>query len=198
MIESLTGKITKKDPTHIIIDVNGIGYGVNVSLRTSAKLPALENQITVSTFLNVKEDILELYGFQDNLERNLFLKLISVSGIGPKVALRMLSMVNPHDLINIISEGNVAGLTSLKGIGKKTAEVMIATLRTPLANFILAGDSQSKISSMQNEQESDAVMALIALGVKEKSAVTAVEKALKQLGKNPESPELISTALNMV
>lgn len=198
MIEFLTGKVLKKEPTHIVLDVNGVGYGIHVSLRTSERIPDPGKQISLRTYLNVKEDILELYGFEDGSERTLFLKLISVSGIGPKVALRMLSVVGPGDLIKIISEGDVNGLTSLKGIGKKTAEVMIATLRTPLSKLILSGDSPGLSSTLQNEQQSDAVLALIALGVKEKQAITAVEKALKQLGTNPESQELVSIALKLV
>ncbi len=198
MIESLQGKIISKSATHLVLDVGGVGYGVDVSLRTSAALEIGESTQRINTYLNVREDALELFGFIEESERQVFLKLISVSGIGPRVALRILSEVSPQELVDFIVNGQVQRLTSLKGIGKKTAEVMIASLKGPLSKLEWKTSAAGTSVPLANDNVSDAIQALMALGVKEKQAQMAVQKAVDKLGADSTSSELISTALKLV
>jgi len=195
MIEYLKGKLLKKEPTHLIIEVNGIGYGVEIAFRTSELIPKEGEKVELSTYLNVKENLMELYGFTSSNEKEVFLKLITVSGIGPRVALRILSEIEPEFLIAHILEGNVLKLTTLKGIGKKTAEVMIASLRNPLSKLKLSNSTPSKLPFGQSQQAQDAIKALIALGEKESAAQSAVEKALKNSGNDVTTSQLISESL---
>jgi Holliday junction DNA helicase RuvA len=198
MIEYLKGILIKKAPTHLVIDVNGVGYGVNVSLRTSDSMSDIGKPVELTTFLYVKEDIMELFGFSSNRERDVFFKLISVSGIGPKMGLRILSERSPDELISQIVEGNVTQLLALKGIGKKTAEVMIASLKAPLSKFKLQDSADTSGSSTSNKITDNAILALVALGVKEAAAQTSVKKAFDKLGKKVGTSQLIAEALKLV
>jgi Holliday junction DNA helicase RuvA len=198
MIESLKGTLLKREPTHLLIDVNGVGYGLDVSLRTSEQFSQQGDAIEISTFLYVKESIMELYGFSSEIEKQVFLKLISVSGIGPKIALRILSETTPEALIAQVLEGNVLKLTSLKGIGKKTAEVMIASLRTPFSKLSLVESGKIPAGFEWNKILSDAVRALIALGVKESTAQSSAESCMKKLGEQASTSQIISEALKSI
>ena len=198
MIEYLKGTLIKKEPTHLIIDVSGVGYGVNVSLRTSDSLDQEGIPVEISTLLYVKEDIMELYGFSSDIERKVFLKLISVSGIGPKIALRILSETSPEELVKGVVDGNVLQLTALKGIGKKTAEVMIASLRTPFSKLKLVESAKTHLPAEQNKMLEDAVLALIALGIKEGAAQSSAEKAFKNLAMEASTSQIITEALKLV
>ncbi|MFC1585942.1 Holliday junction branch migration protein RuvA, partial [Fibrobacterota bacterium] len=198
MIEHLKGTLIKKEPTHIIIDVNGVGYGVDVPLRASENLSQEGEPVEISTFLYVKEGIMELYGFSSDSEKEVFLKLITVSGIGPKIALRILSETSPERLVAQITDGNVLQLTSLKGIGKKTAEVMIASLRTPLAKIRISGAARTDAETKPDKALNDAVRALMALGVKEGPSQSAVEKAMEKLGGKTGTSRIITEALKLI
>jgi Holliday junction DNA helicase RuvA len=195
VIESISGIVKLKDPTHLLMDVNGIGFGMDISLKTSEKVPNQGEAAEISTYLHVKEGIMELYGFVDELEKAVFLKLISVSGIGPKIALRILSEITPESLIFQVLEGNVPALTGLKGIGKKTAEVMIASLRTPFSKLKVENQTPVKVGHTHSKVLSDAVRALVVLGVKENTAQKAVEKALQQQSGRSDTNKIISMAL---
>ena len=198
MIEALKGILKKKDPTHLLVDVNGVGYGVDVSLRTSDCCGQEGEPLELDTYLHVKEGIMELYGFASRNEREVFLKLITVSGIGPKIALRILSEISPESLIEQILGGKVHELTLLKGIGKKTAEVMIASLRTPLSKLRLAGEGMLMGISEKHKTIRDAVLALVALGVKETTAQSAAEKATASLGPQASTSQIITEAFRLI
>jgi Holliday junction DNA helicase RuvA len=180
--------------------------GVEVTLSTAERNRELGQTVRLLTWLHVKEEILELYGFADAMERSLFLKLIKVSGIGPRMALRLLSSTSPTRLGDMILNSDVRGLSSLKGIGKKTAEVMIASLRTSVGKMdwsdwgISEPGQESKGTPVTrgNPNLRDAVAALISLGVKDLQAQTAVEKALAKLGEDTQVSTLIAQALQEV
>ncbi len=198
MIEFLRGKMSAKTATRLVIEVGGgVGFGVDVSLRTAERVGNPGDAVEVLTYLHVREEALDLYGFADAAERALFLKLIGVSGVGPKLALRILSAVSPQKLADMILHGDVKALTSLKGVGKKTAEVLIASLRSGLSKLDLpavAGDAGHEASA-EGTTFRDAVMALVSLGVKDTAAQEAVRKASKKLGADAGTSALIAQAL---
>lgn len=198
MIEFLRGRISSKQPTRLIIDVGGVGMGVDVSLRAGEKAGNVGESAELLTYLHVREDALDLYGFADAAEKFMFLKLLSVSGIGPKLALRILSAVGPREMADHIRRGDVKGLTALKGVGKKTAEVLIATLRNSVEKMDLAPLEDSGGVPVENGPMRDAVMALITLGVKDMQAQEAVMKAAKKLGDKVDASRLIAQALQEV
>jgi Holliday junction DNA helicase RuvA len=200
MIEFLRGRLDQRQPTRLVIDVGGVGMGVDVSLRTAEKYPTVGETVRILTYLHVREESLDLYGFQDLAEKALFLKLLSVSGIGPRLALRILSAVPPQQLAQMILAGDIRGLTALKGIGKKTAEVMVASLRSSMAKLDLpaAGDGAPAPAEAGDEAVRDAVLALISLGVKDNAAQAAVQKAQSRLGPDAQTGQLIAQALQEV
>jgi Holliday junction DNA helicase RuvA len=200
MIEFLRGRLAQRQPARLVLDVGGVGMGVDVSLRTAEKFPREGESVEILTYLHVREESLDLYGFQDLAEKALFLKLLSVSGIGPRLALRILSAVSPQQLAQMILAGDVRGLTALKGIGKKTAEVMVASLRTSIAKLDLrpAGDGDAAATDARGEAARDAVLALVTLGVKDAAAQAAVQKAFERLGDKAQANQLIAQALQEV
>jgi holliday junction DNA helicase RuvA len=199
MIEFLRGKLAQKQATRLWVDVQGVGYGIDVTLRASEQAGSIGDTITLTTWLHVKEELLELYGFADELEKQVFLKLISVSGIGPRMALRMLSTSTPQRLAELVLHGDVKGLSAIKGIGKKTAEVLIASLRNAFSKMDLApAQSGSSPTSPENDAMRDAVLALISLGVKDTAAQLAVQQAVKKIGDKADTSRLIAQALQEV
>lgn len=199
MIEFLRGRLAHRQPARLVIDVGGVGFGVDVSLRTAEAFPKEGETVELLTYLHVKEEILELYGFQEEVERTLFHKLLGVSGIGPRLALRILSAMPPWQLARMITDGDIRGLTALKGIGKKTAEVMVASLRTSLAKLDLKAPSGTPSAAVPgSESARDAVLALVTLGVKDAAAQAAVQKALDRLGEKANTTQLITQALQEV
>lgn len=197
MIEFLRGRLASKTATRLVIEVGGgVGYGVDVSLRTAERAGNPGDQIEILTYLHVREEALDLYGFTEAAERALFLKLLGVSGVGPKLALRILSAVTPQKLADMILHGDVRSLTALKGVGKKTAEVLIASLRSGLSKLDLPqGEAGGAEASGEGTTFRDAVMALVSLGVKDAAAQEAVRKASKKLGADASTSALIAQAL---
>ena len=162
MIEYISGKLISKNQSLAVIDVNGLGYRVNITNNTLEKLPNPENLVKLLIFFHVYENGQELYGFFDEKERFLFTKLITISGIGPKTAINMLSVLPPEEFRNRLISGEVKLLTSLPGIGPKTAKRIIIELKDDL------GSSDSS-----------------ELGIKETSKVNDASSALKNLGFSP-------------
>jgi len=197
VIEFLRGKLSAKTATRLVIEIGGgVGFGVDVSLRTAERVGHPGDPVEILTYLHVREEALDLYGFSDAAERALFLKLIGVSGVGPKLALRILSAVSPQKLADMILHGDVRALTTLKGVGKKTAEVLIASLRSGLSKLDLPrGETSSADASDEGTTFRDAVMALVSLGVKDTAANEAVRKASKKLGADAGTSALIAQAL---
>ena len=169
MIERVKGLIEKKGSNSVILFVNGIGLEINMSVNALESLPAIGNEIQILTFLNVREDLLELYGFGNRLERQTFLLLISISGIGPKLALTILSGISTDNLKNSIIAGDVPSLTRIPGVGSKTAKRIIIELKE---KFIDTDRNQLGIAEEKQISNllSDVINALTALGYKEHHA----------------------------
>jgi len=164
MIESIKGILNKKEPTLVIIDVSGIRLGVNITLSTYEKLGEVDASIELLTYLNVREDIMELYGFIDNSERYLFKQLRSVNGIGPKSALNILSGTSPKTFKKNIINGDIGSLTSIPGIGAKTAKRIIIELKD---KFIKGGETVDlgfQLDSDEKDIIDDVVKVLLSLG----------------------------------
>jgi Holliday junction DNA helicase RuvA len=177
MIAFLNGKIAEKTPTYLVIECNGVGYQVNISLFTFGQLPGTEN-IKILTHLIVKEDAHVLYGFINELEKNLFIKLISVNGVGPNTARMILSSLNPEELQNAILSANLLVLKSIKGIGEKTAQRIILDLKDKVGK---SDSPQSSILSVvaHNKEREEALQALVTLGFAKNLAEKALDKASK-------------------
>ena len=144
MIAFLHGKLAGRTPTQAFIDVNGVGYAVSMSSTALSRLPEIGATVLVLTFLQVSEQGVALYGFLTEAERDLFLQLIGVSGIGPKVALAALGFFEPDDLIRAIATEDVKAVSRIPGVGKKTAQRMILELKGSLADFGAAGAATGK------------------------------------------------------
>jgi holliday junction DNA helicase RuvA len=182
VIASLRGNILEKHPNRIVVDVNGVGYEVFVPLSTFYGLGDAGSAIAVRIHTHVRDDALLLYGFATLLEQELFERLISVSGIGPKVALAVLSGIEPLDLIRAIERGDLARLTAIPGVGKKTAERIVLELKDrlprPQAVAIAAGEAASDDRIVRDE----VVSALVNLGYHRPLAEKAADAALKTIG----------------
>ena len=195
MISHLRGKLTQKSPTEIVIDVNGVGYVVSIPLSTFEKLGNTTDQVEILTYLHVREDAMQLYGFATEPERELFKLLISVSGIGPKMAQGILSGLNPADLREAILTGNIITLTSISGVGRKTAERIILELRTKLGKIDFIETAESP-TSVQLKARSEALVALMSLGYTRTSAEQALRTVIStSIRKDLPVEELIKQAL---
>lgn len=192
MIGYLTGKIIYKKPTQIILDVNGVGYLVNISINTFDKLPDENAVASIYTFLSVKEDALDLFGFVSLAEKEMFQLLISVNGIGPKSALSILSGISITDLREAIKTSQISRLLSIPGIGRKTAERLIIELRDKVESLASVSGGTTII---RNDTRSDAIAALLSLGYNQKIADKVTNDLLSE---NPSYSieELIKFALS--
>jgi len=189
MIEFIKGELFKKLQEEIIVNVNGIGYKIYISLNTYDSLPDIDENVSLDTYFNVSEHSHDLYGFSDILEKDLFIMLISVSGIGPKTAISLLSAVKPDDFKDRLIAGEVKMLTDLPGIGPKTAKRIIIELKD---KFIKSDKDDLPIEDTDNN--SDAYYALVNLGFKSNNVREIVSKVLKE---NPkiETEEIIKESL---
>lgn len=177
MIEYIRGEVAELTPTLAVIDCNGVGYGLNISLTTYSTL-TVGREARLYVHEAIREDAYVLYGFADHRERELFLLLISVSGVGPNTARMILSSLSPAELEQVIVGGNVATLKSVKGIGAKTAERIIVDLK----DKIKGGTSTLLISTAPQQQEvqDEAVAALVMLGFPQAASQKVVQKLLKE------------------
>jgi holliday junction DNA helicase RuvA len=175
MIAHLQGRMVEKTPTGVVIDCNGVGYDVNISLHTYSLLPDSEN-IKLYIFLQVKEDAHTLFGFMEKAERELFKLLLSVSGVGASTARTMLSSLEPKHIINSIASGDVGTIRSIKGIGDKTAQRIILDLKDKVLKLYDLGEVSV---SGYNTNRDEALSALEVLGFNKKLAEKAIEKIVK-------------------
>jgi len=200
MYHYLNGKIAEKTPTAVILDVNGIGYEVRVSLSTFSSLPNLGEAVKLFTHFVVREDAQLLYGFATEEEREAFRLLISISGIGPKLAITLLSGVTLQELKRAIQEKNIPVLTAISGIGQKTAERVMIELKDKIGKAeISTGQELIHDASVSDQMVEDSVSALVSLGYTKQKAKDAIQKTLKaMLGKKPSVEEIIRAALKHV
>ena len=190
MIAHLQGKLVEKNPTDVVIDCNGVGYLVNISLHTYSLLPTTEN-IRLFTFLQVKEDAHTLYGFVEKQERELFKLLISVSGIGANIARTMLSSLAPTQIIQAIASNDVVTIQGIKGIGAKTAQRVILDLKDKVLKVYSLDDVSS---APYNTNKDEALSALEVLGFNRKNAEKVMDKIIKD-SPNASVEDLIKQAL---
>tara|TARA_Y100000996_G_C22519565_1_gene641875 strand:+ start:338 stop:919 length:582 start_codon:yes stop_codon:yes gene_type:complete len=192
MIVHIEGKIIIKNPDSIIVDVNGLGYECSISNYTYNELPEVGSTVFLNTYLQISENSHSLYGFLNLEEKSLFVMLISINGIGPKKAMPILSSSVPNDIINRIVSGDVSMMSSLPGVGPKTAKRIIIELKDKLSDY------SASISDLEDTTIiNDALNALTVLGY----SGIAVKKAInKILAKNPdiETSELIKRTLNKI
>ncbi|MSP84554.1 MAG: Holliday junction branch migration protein RuvA [Flavobacteriaceae bacterium] len=180
MIAHLQGKLVEKTPTEVIIDCNGVGYHVNISLHTYSLLPA-SDAIKLFTYLQIKEDSHTLFGFVEKSEREIFKMLLSVSGIGASIARTMLSSLEPKQIIQAIASADVITIQSIKGIGSKTAQRVILDLKDKVLKLY---DLEEVSMSQSNTNKDEALSALEVLGFIRKSSERVVEKIVNE---NPDS-----------
>lgn len=197
MISQLRGIPVQKSPTEIVLDVNGVGYHVNIPISTYEKLEQVKGEVTILTYLHVREDAMILFGFVTEAERELFKMLISVSGIGPKIAQGILSGISTNDLREAIQIGNIDSLTSISGVGKKTAERIVLELRSKLGKIEFTEPTQPASGSKQLKNRSEAIIALMSLGYNRTSAEQALRKVLIETQNNDLSvEEMVKKALH--
>ena len=205
MIEYLKGKIAAIRENQVVIDVNGVGYVCSISESTASLLPGVGEEARIYTFMSVKEDGVNLYGFPSYDDLEVFKLLITVSGIGPKGALGILSVLTPDDLRFAILSGDSKSISRAPGVGKKSAERVILELKDKISDrdtiesaFSKAETGASAASGANNAARDDAVEAMTALGYSATDAYKAVKEAAAALGEGAGANELLKAALSLI
>ncbi len=194
MITHIQGKLVEKTPTYVVVDVNGIGYEIKISLQTFS---AIDGEFCkLYTHLSIKEDSHTLFGFFKESERHLFRNLISVSGVGPSTAQVILSTYSPIEIINHITTADVKAIQSVKGIGAKTAQRIIIDLKDKVAKGLPTADLL--FDKVDNTIREEALSALLALGFSKKGAESRIDKILKSETEISSVEELVKTALSQM
>jgi len=199
MIGRLYGKILEKQPPYLLLDVNGVGYEVSASMTTFYQLPELDKPVVLYTHLVVREDAHVLYGFSTQQERTFFKSLIKINGVGPKLALAILSGISGEEFVLAVQNDDITRLTRLPGIGKKTAERLIVEMRDKISDWMssspqtaVASETQIPAAPSANQIIQEATSALITLGYKPVEASKMVSKLDKT---DKSSEDLIKMAL---
>lgn len=196
MISFIKGQLDAVNTNSIVIDCNGIGYEISVGFNTLAKLPPIGSQLKINTYMQVRDDGLGLFGFMSKEELNMFNMLISVSGIGPKVAMNMLGTVSPNDIIIAIISGDVKAISNLPGIGKKIAGRLILELKDKIKTDTATSydfDTSENLPTVMGEgSKNEAIAALTALGYSRSEALKAV---LSSYEDNMDTQQIIKLAL---
>ena len=197
MIAFLNGKLVDALPTQVTVDVNGVGYEVLIPLSSFDKLPMPGNAIKLLTHLAVREDAHVLYGFMTSGERELFRMLINtVSGIGPKTALNVLSGMNPTAFRGAVANGDVKALSQISGVGRKTAERIVLELKDKVGEVgAWEASSADRTLSASDQKVNDAVLALVALGFKQQEAHESIRAVMAVLGADAPVEALVRSAL---
>jgi holliday junction DNA helicase RuvA len=194
MIAFLKGKLVHRDPTYVIVDVQGVGYQLQISLQTFSEIKEQEN-VMLHTHLNIREDAHILFGFSSPAEKKLFQQLISVNGVGPSTAIVMLSYMNSSELKSAIVREDAVSLQSIKGIGGKTAQRVIIELRDKLKKETW-DETQPAISlGSHNTMRNEALSALLTLGLPKAAAEKSVDTVLKKSGNTITLEDLVKQAL---
>ena len=196
MIGQLRGKLLSKKPNVLLIDVQGVGYEVIIPLTSFYELPDEGSEVTLKIYTHVREDALILFGFHSLREKEFFMKLLTISGVGPKLAITILSGAPVHDLAQALAEGNIGRLTSIPGVGRKTAERLTLELKGQIASFLLPEQAETvKASAASQTMEEDILSALINLGYPRPSAEKAVTLALREDGAERTFEGILKSAL---
>ncbi len=192
MIAFVRGNFIFRSPTQVIVDVNGVGYELQISLHTYSAISTSKSG-QLATYLQITENNQTLFGFHEAAEKDLFLQLISVSGVGASTARMMLSGMKPDEIVKAILQNNVRALESIKGIGKKTAERLIVELKDRIGKQNTT--SVEAFTPESNTMEQDALIALTSLGIARSAAEVALKKAVKTMPDNISLEELIRLSL---
>jgi Holliday junction DNA helicase RuvA len=200
MIALISGKIVHKGISHIVVDTQGVGYRIFIPLTTFYELPEAGHLITLHVHTHVKQDGINLFGFYTVKERDLFELMLSVSGIGPKMSMNILSGISVQELLRAISGGDVGKLISIPGLGKKTAERLILELKEKvlkkmMADIIPTGDNQERVNQLIKE---DVLSALVNLGYKSNIAQSALDKVLQVSAKEMPMEQLLKKTLKIL
>jgi Holliday junction DNA helicase RuvA len=200
MIALISGKIAYKGISHVIVDVQGVGYRVFIPLTTFYELPEAGQIITLHIHTNVKQDAINLFGFYSIQERDLFQLMISVSGIGPKIAMNILSGISARELLSAISGGNVGKLVNVPGVGKKMAERLVLELKEKVLKKIMfeklpEADIQNRADDIIME---DVLSALVNLGYKNNTAKDALEKVVRSSEEELSMDKLLKKTLKIL
>jgi len=200
MIAMLSGKIAYKGISHIVVDVSGVGYRVFIPLATFYALPEAGETVSLHIHTSVKEDAIHLFGFYTQQERELFQLMISVSGIGPKIAMGILSGISSQELLEAISGGHVTKLITIPGVGRKMAERLILELKEKVikkmaAESISMSDPRKNLSDAMRE---DVLSALVNLGYKQTAAKDAIDKVASDLQGEPAMDQLLKKSLKIL
>ena len=198
MIDSIKGILVKKNPTSVIIDIGGIRLGVPITLATFEKIPDPNQAVELLTYLHVREDIMELYGFYDDHERDVFMQLNSISGIGPRSAMNILSGTNPIEFKKKIIDSDVASLTSIPGIGTKTAKRIIVELKDKFTDQETGSDLDFLLVSSDKDKIDDVTKVLISLGYKRSAINQVIKKLVAKDGLDENIEDLIKGALKLL
>jgi Holliday junction DNA helicase RuvA len=180
MIGQLRGRLADKRPNQVLVDVGGVGYVVQVPLSTYASLGELHNEVTLLIHTHVREDAFSLYGFLSSREKHFFEMLLSASGVGPSLALKILSGMNVEELVPAIRGGDLARLTRIPGVGRKTAERMVVELKDKLESVAI--EAAKPIPASPAGVEADVVSALVNLGYETRAAENSVTDAKTEVG----------------
>ncbi|MFZ0391292.1 MAG: Holliday junction branch migration protein RuvA [Calditrichia bacterium] len=197
MIEQINGHIIQKSPTFCVVDCHGIGIGLHISVNTFQTLEDNEKPVQMYTYLHVREDALQLFGFKNQEERTAFRHLISISGVGPRLALTVLSGLTVADLRLAISSGDVAGLTRIPGVGKKTAQRVLMELKDkfPAEEGETATASGGGVIGPMQDEANEAILALLSLGYRQTEAQKAVRAVIQNHPGGLSLEELIKLTL---
>ena len=197
MIAHLKGKLTYKSPIEIAIDVNGVGYQVFVPLSTFYALPELEEDVFLDIHTHMREESLKLFGFYTTDEKKIFEKLIAINKVGPKLALTILSGMSPAELFTTIDSNDIGKLSTIPGIGRKTAERLILEMRDKMDGISLDSDIK-KDSIPQNGLFDDALSALVNLGYKKNQAEQTLKKVYPEGEVGDSIEDIIKKSLNLL
>jgi Holliday junction DNA helicase RuvA len=198
MIGRLKGKVTRLKPGEVIIDAGGVGYLVKLSYNSFYQLPEDGEEAILLIHTYVREDTLNLFGFVNALEKELFLRLISVSGIGPRLAINILSGIPSGELVEAVNNASIDRLQAIPGVGRKTAERIAIEMRDKIKNLIAEGASLQEAGAVfgASPLQNDIVSALINLGYKRKDAENAFSTASKEKGSDSDFQDLLKKCLN--
>ena len=198
MIDSIKGTLVQKNPTSVIIDVGGIRLGMPITLATFEKIPNPNQPVELLTYLHVREDILELYGFFDDHERDVFMQLNSISGIGPRSAMNILSGTDPIEFKKKIIDSDVASLTSIPGIGTKTAKRIIVELKDKFTDQDTGSDLDFLLVSDDKDKIDDVMKVLVSLGYKRSAINQVIKKLVTEDGLDDNIEDIIKGALKLL
>jgi Holliday junction DNA helicase RuvA len=197
MIAQIRGRLASKEPHRVVVDVSGVGYQIFIPLSTYYQLPEIPAEVFLHTHTHVREDAIQLFGFHTRDEQTLFELLQGVSGIGPRLATNILSGISVEELVPALSEGNLARLRAVPGVGKKLAERLVVELREKVGTARLAPPPTSPAgpAPAMDRALDDVVSALVNLGCNRKEAIKAAEAARRDLGPAADFEKLIKASL---